>query len=105
MARVSLSSQARRDLFSILATLSDAAGPRTARKYDTEFKRVVRRLTRFPGIGAPRPQLGAETRIVTVAPFVVFYDGGPKSRMIHVLRILHGRRNITPRLVARGREK
>jgi len=104
MAKVSLSARARRDLLSLLADLADVAGTQTARKYDTKFKRVIRRLARFPGIGAPRPQLGAETRLVSVNPYLIFYDGGPKSGTVHVLRILHGRRNITPGLVARGRE-
>jgi plasmid stabilization system protein ParE len=27
-----------------------------------------------------------------------------RSDTVHVLRVLHGRRNITPELIARGRE-
>ena len=39
-----------------------------------------------------------------VKPYLVFYDGGPHSESVHVLRILHGHRNITPELIASGRE-
>ena len=39
-----------------------------------------------------------------VDPYVIFYDGGPDSDTVHVLRILHGRRNITAELIARGRQ-
>jgi plasmid stabilization system protein ParE len=103
MAEVAMSPQARRDLFLILEQLSDVAGPITARKYDTNFKRAVTRSARFAGAGAPRPQLGAETRMAVVRPYLIFYDGGPQSQTVHVLRILHGHRKITPELIARGR--
>jgi plasmid stabilization system protein ParE len=42
---------------------------------------------------------------VSVAPYLNFYDGGPKSETVHVLRILHGRRDITPGLISTGRER
>jgi plasmid stabilization system protein ParE len=104
MARVRMSPQARRDLFDILQHLSDQAGVSVARKYDTRFKGVVARLRKFPGLGSSRSDLGAETRLVTVDPYQVFYDGGPKSAEVLVLRILHGHRNVTPQLIARGRK-
>jgi plasmid stabilization system protein ParE len=103
MARVSLSEQARRDVRSILESLSDTAGALTARRFDTSFKNTIERLAEFPGIGAMRPALGAATRVVSVNPYLIFYDGGPDSETVQVLRILHGRRNITPELIARGR--
>jgi plasmid stabilization system protein ParE len=42
--------------------------------------------------------------VTSVLPYLIFYDGGPHSETVHVLRILHGRRSITPELIARGRE-
>ena len=104
MAAVRLSPQARRDLLSIVEHLADVAGPRVARKYDDEFKRITDNLAVTPGIGAPRPHFGTETRVMIVKPYLVFYDGGPHSESVHVLRILHGHRNITPELIASGRE-
>ena len=104
MAKVSLSSRARLDLLSILEHLTDVAGPQTARKYDTEFKRVVDNLGASPGTGSPRPHLGPRARVTSVDPYLIFYDGGPRSATVQVLRILHGHRNITPQLVTRGRQ-
>ena len=104
MKSVELSPQARRDLFSILAHLMDVAGARTADTYDIAFKDVVVRLGHFSGTGTPRPDLGPETRVTSVDPYLIFYDGGPKNETVHVLRIVHGHREITPDLVARGRE-
>ena len=103
MAKVDLSPQARLDLLSIIEHLTDIAGARTARRYDDEFKRVVGSLATSPGIGSPRSHLGPEARATSVYPYMIFYDGGPRSDVVHVLRILHGRRNITPALIARGR--
>jgi plasmid stabilization system protein ParE len=104
MAEVSLSPQARLDLLSILEHLTNVAGARTARTYDTEFKRVVDNLSAFPGMGSPRGHLGSGTRVVSVDPYLIIYDGGPESERVLVLRILHGHRDITPDLIARGRQ-
>jgi plasmid stabilization system protein ParE len=104
MAEVKLSLQARLDLLSILEHLTDVAGPQIARTYDTQFKRVVENLSASPGTGSPRPHLGAETRVTSVDPYLMFYDGGQNSEIVQVLRILHGHRNITPEMIARGRE-
>lgn len=103
MAEVALSPQARRDLFAILQYLLETAGARTARRYDDAFKDVVLKLSAHPGIGSPQAELGDETRTMGLSPYLIFYAGGPKSEAVHVLRILHGRRNITPELIARGR--
>jgi plasmid stabilization system protein ParE len=100
MAQVVLSQQARFDLLSILEQLSDVAGPRTARAYDNDFKRTIENLSTFPGTGTPHSHIGPETR---VEPYLIFYDGGPQSDVVHVLRILHGHRDITPDMITRGR--
>jgi plasmid stabilization system protein ParE len=42
--------------------------------------------------------------VASVAPYLIFYDGGPHSEAVHVLRILHGRRDITLELISRGRD-
>jgi plasmid stabilization system protein ParE len=103
MAEVDFSPQARQDLLQVLEYLDTVAGTATARKYDSKIKDLVQRLEMFPGLGTPRPRLGAETRMVLVDPYLVFYDGGPKSELVQVLRILHSHRDITPELIASGR--
>jgi plasmid stabilization system protein ParE len=104
MAKAILSAQARLDLLSIIEHLTAAAGPRTARSIESEFKQAIDKLGAYPGLGSPRQHLGSETRVTSVYSYLIFYDGGPGSETAHVLRILHGRRNITPELIARGRE-
>jgi plasmid stabilization system protein ParE len=104
MATVRLSAQARLDLLSALEHLDEVAGPQIARRYDDSFKRSIENLSTSAGTGSPRQHLGPETRVTSVAPYLIFYDGGPHSERVHVLRILHGHRNITPDLIARGRE-
>jgi plasmid stabilization system protein ParE len=104
MARAILSARARLDLVSIIEHLTEVTGPRTARSVESNLKEAIDRLGAFPGIGSPRQHLGTETRVTSVYSYLVFYDGGPDSDTVHVLRILHGSRNITPELIARGRE-
>jgi len=47
----------------------------------------------FPEAGAARPELGPAVRIRPVAPYVVIYDISPDT--VTILRLLHGRRDIT----------
>jgi plasmid stabilization system protein ParE len=103
MVEVRLSPVAQADFDAIIDHLSSVAGNKAAAKYAARLQATANRLADFPGIGAPRPQLGTETRLVVLKPYLIFYDGGPQSETVHVLRILHGSRNITPALVARGR--
>jgi toxin ParE1/3/4 len=103
MGRAILSAQARLDLVAIIEHLTEVASPRVARGIESSFKEAIDGLSISPGLGSPRQHLGAETRITSVHAYLIFYDGGPDSATVHVLRILHGRRNITPDLIARGR--
>jgi plasmid stabilization system protein ParE len=68
MAEVIFSPTARVDLLDIIARLTVAAGTRVAVKYEDLFKRAVTNLEHFPGIGSPRPMLGANVRVVVIAP-------------------------------------
>jgi toxin ParE1/3/4 len=52
----------------------------------------------FPATGAMRPRLDADMRIWVVAPYIVFYRFAPDDDTVRVVRILHGRRNVTERL-------
>jgi plasmid stabilization system protein ParE len=104
MAEFRLSTAAQADFNQIIDYLADVAGNRVAADYAERLRGSVNLIAEFPGIGAPRSNLGAETRVMIVKPYLVFYDGGPHSESVHVLRILHGHRNITPELIASGRE-
>jgi len=104
MAGVRLSSAAQADFDEIIDYLTGVAGNRVAADYADRLRASVNRIAAFPGIGSPRERMGPETRVTSVDPYLIFYDGGPRSDTVHVLRILHGHRNITPELIARGRQ-
>jgi toxin ParE1/3/4 len=51
----------------------------------------------FPASGARRKSLGPDTRIAVLSPYIVVYDYA--DGMVHIVRVLDGRRNVTRRLV------
>ena len=99
MTSVVISSLASRDIDDILDHLEEVAGIPTAKAYATRFEEAILRISQFPSSAPARPLLGDETRIVLVLPYIFIYDdpdGGP----VTLLRVLHGRRNITEKLLS-----
>ena len=74
--------------------LTEVAGSGVARKYDTAIKHAIEVLRDFPALGPPRPELGPQVHARIVDPYVILYDFDGEE-LVLVLRILHGRRNIT----------
>lgn len=101
MAEVLVTSDARSDLADIDVYLATEAGERTAKAYAGRFATALRRLADWPGSGPPRPALGPDTRIVVIWPFLMIYDHDQANDRVVVLRILHGRRHISERLLRR----
>jgi toxin ParE1/3/4 len=99
MARIVIASSADADYAEIIADLAAKAGWPTAARYDTLFERLYDRLAGHPYSGAPRPALGHNIRIGVVAPFIVIYRNDEDSDTVTVLRIVHGRRRITGRML------
>jgi toxin ParE1/3/4 len=99
MTRVVVSPRADVDVDSILDRLSALAGIVVAEHYARDLQAIYERLEMFPAIGAPRPNLGRNIRIVMLEPFVVFYRYIPGEEAVTVIRVLDGRRNITRRLL------
>jgi toxin ParE1/3/4 len=99
MARVILSDLAADDQAAILRDLNAKAGAQTAIKYRSLFSRLFDLLADHPGIGAPRPSLGRQVRIGIVLPYLVIYRHSESDDTVTILRIVHGRRNITRALV------
>ena len=98
--RVVISPEGRGDLLEIVSHLASVAGPTTADRWDRKLWQVIDRIAEFPGSGAPRPVLGAHTRIAIVYPYIVIYEHVSGSDTLQVLRVVHGRRNITKELVS-----
>ena len=63
MAEFRLSTAAQADFNEIIDYLADVAGNRVAADYAERLRGSVNLVAEFPGIGAPRSNLGAETRI------------------------------------------
>lgn len=97
MARLVVAGPARLDVREILANLSRVAGQAVARRYGARFKAMYRYIGQYPAAGAPRPALGQYTRIRVVPPYIVIYDYADDEATI--LRIIDGRRDVTPELL------
>ena len=98
MARLVASREAQADLDEVLAYLEGTAGKPVALRYGERFRNAFRHLVDFPETGAKRPRPHADMRIWAVAPYVIFYRFTGDDDTIRLVRILHGRRNVTERL-------
>ncbi len=98
MARIEFAPEAEQDGRDIADDLTRATGLTVAKRYLADFETTIARLAQFPGIGAPRPNFGPTMRITTVWPYVIFYRYSADDDKMRIMRILHGRRNITAKL-------
>jgi plasmid stabilization system protein ParE len=99
MAGLIVSRETLADLDEILAYLTSVAGKPIALRYGERFRAAFRHLMDFPATGAMQPRLAPDMRIWVIAPYVVFYRFAIDDDTVRVLRILHGRRNVTERLL------
>jgi plasmid stabilization system protein ParE len=102
MTRLVVTADAGADTSEILEHLEQVAGPRVAEDYGRRLRSAIERIVEAPRSGAPRPVFGAHSRMVVVYPYVLIYDYAREDDTVTLLRILLGRRDITPALV-RGR--
>ena len=100
MTRVVVSSVADADTANILAYLASKAGRATAVKYNALFESLYDRLADHPDSAPTRPALGPNVRIGIVPPYIVIYDHEQAAGLVTVLRIVHGRRRITGKLLS-----
>lgn len=101
MTRVIVAAEAEADIGEILAYLEREAGRRTAVAYGERFVQAIERLADFPGHGTPRPALGSNARVAIVYPYLLIYDFNAAHDTATLLRVLHGKRDITERLINR----
>jgi len=95
MTRLVVTPDAERDIDDVISFLAHDAGPAVAANYVRRFRLTLERLVDLPETGAPRPSLGPHARIGIVSPYVLIYDFVRAEDELVLLRILHGRRNIT----------
>ncbi len=99
MITLRITDEAKSDVRSILEHLTDVAGELTAQKYDNRFADALEQIQAMPASGALRPYLGADTRIILVLPYILIYDYNEADNHLVLLRVVHGKRNVTERLV------
>jgi toxin ParE1/3/4 len=95
--QIVLAPRARFDLIRLYDYLEERAGTRLAQSYIDRIDALFDKLADFPGIGASRPELGADVRSTGVWPYVILYHVGSGS--LHILRVVHGRRNIASEIL------
>lgn len=99
MARVTVTAPADADTANILTELAREAGFNTAAKFNFRFEKLYDRLADHPDSGPLRPKLGRHIRIALVLPYVVIYRHVEGNDTVSILRIVHGRRRVTRRLL------
>jgi toxin ParE1/3/4 len=102
MARVVVTEPADADAADILTYLAREAGSVAAVKYSRAFDALYQRLASHPDSGAARPALGSHIRIGIVLPYVVIYRHVAGDHIVAILRIVHGNRRITRKLLDRA---
>jgi plasmid stabilization system protein ParE len=103
MTRLVVAADAEADIGDILDYLEREAGRGTAIAYGERFAEAIERIIAFPGHGPRRPLLGPETRIAIVYPYLLIYDFDEPDDTATLLRVVHGKRDITERLIRRDR--
>ena len=99
MARIVVTSLADADTAEILYHLGREAGAPVADRYEADFEALYKLLANFPNSGAPRPILGKDMRIGVVFPYLVLYEFAEIDDVVTIMRVVHGRRKITRRLL------
>jgi toxin ParE1/3/4 len=99
VARVIVTPSADADTAEILGFLAAKAGYGVAANYNAAFEQLYDNLADFPDSGAPRPNVGARIRIGVVSPYLVIYRHTEADSTVRVLRIVHGSRKITGKLL------
>jgi toxin ParE1/3/4 len=99
MIEVIVAPQARADLARIISNLAAVASSATAARWNDRLWQTIDRIAEFPGSGARRSRLGAHVRIKIVTPYIVIYEHERGADKVFVLRVVHGRRRITRKLL------
>jgi toxin ParE1/3/4 len=99
MARVVVAAQADADTAEILTILAREAGKAIAVTYNSHFESLYDRLADYPDSCSLRQALGPNIRIGIVPPYIVIYRHVAADDSVTILRIVHGRRKITGKLL------
>lgn len=93
MARLVVAPAARRDLIVIRDYIA-RDNPEAARQVVVRLRDAARVLAGAPGLGRPRPELGAGLRSLAADRYVLFYRPLDGTTGIELARVLHGARDL-----------
>jgi len=99
MTRLVVTADAETDTSDILDYLEREASPRIAEDFGRRFRLAIERFVDLPETGPARPVLGSNVRIAIVYPYILIYEYVPGGDTVTLLRVLHGRRNLTNELL------
>ena len=99
IARVIVTDLADADTAQILDEIIREAGYRAADKFNARVEDLYDRLGSHPDSCQARPKLGANIRVGVVHPYLVIYRHAEGADTASIIRIIHGRRKITRRLL------
>jgi len=99
MARVVIASSADADYAEILTDLAAKAGWRNGRQIRRAFRRALRSPRRSSALRRAPSRARSDIRIGIVTPFIVIYRNDDDGNTVTVLRIVHGRRRVTGRML------
>jgi toxin ParE1/3/4 len=87
------------DMDEIIDHLTKRAGDQIAADYADRFAAQIVFISQFPRAYERRPRLGRLVRQGLVAPYNIIYAYDPDTDTATILRVLHGRRRITRKLI------
>lgn len=98
MGRLRYSPAARTDLQKIVLDIIDNNGALVAERVLVRLRRSLSNLADYPELGRKRPRLGRGVRSWAYRPWIAFYRVNNDN--VEVIRVLHGKRRITRKLLA-----
>ena len=101
-ARVVVSDLADADTAKMLDDITREAGYLVAGRYNADLENLYERLADYPDSCQARSELGAHVRVGMVHPYLVIYRHPKGSDTVGIVRILHGSRRITRKLLKGG---
>ena len=101
MPRVIVTDLADADTAKMLADIASDAGYLVASKTNARIEDLYERLADYPESCQARLRLGAHIRVGVVFPYLVIYRHIKDDDTVSIIRIIHGRREIT-RKILRG---
>jgi toxin ParE1/3/4 len=96
MRRIIYAPEARADLGAIGAYITEHAGDIVAESFLDRIRLGIENMAIFPGSRPLVPELGVDLRRQVVGRYLIFYRFDEEA--IHIVRVLHGARNITAEL-------